>query len=314
MRPKLLYIILALIFLPFYSCNQNKGNVPDDGPTYGEITVSADETLQPLIDSELFAFQSLYQRAKVHVNYKPEAEVFNDLLNDKARIIFVTRKLTKEEQKHFDEIKIVPRTVKIAYDALALITNKSVKDLNLTFTDLTKIISGKISSWKKLGNKYGNSKIELVFDNKNSSAVRLFKSLIGKDSLTTNAFALKNSSEVINYVTKNKNAFGVVGVNWVSGNDSATTVFSSKVKMVAISPPDTSKGAGDYYQPYQAYIAEKFYPLWRDVYIISGEARNGLGSGVIAFISSEKGQRIVLKAGLVPATMPVRLVEIKNQY
>jgi ABC-type phosphate transport system substrate-binding protein len=312
MRLKLLYIILALIFLPLYSCNQNN-SVPDDGPTYGEITVSADETLKPLIDAELFAFQSLYQRAKIHVNYKPEAEVFNDLVNDKARIIFTTRKLNKDELKHFDEIKIVPHTVRIAYDALALITNKSVKDLNISYTQLTKITSGKISNWSKLGDKLGDSKIELVFDNKNSSCVRLLKDLIGNDSLTVNAFALNNSTEVINYVMKNKNALGVVGVNWVSENDSASTVFTNKIKLVSISPPDTSKGAGDYYQPYQAYIAEKFYPLWRDVYIVSGEPRNGLGSGVIAFISSEKGQRIVLKAGLVPATMPVRLVKINDQ-
>jgi ABC-type phosphate transport system substrate-binding protein len=312
MRSKLLYIILALIFLPLYSCNQNN-NAPEDGPTYGEITVSADETLKPLIDAEIFAFQSLYQRAKVHVVYKPEAEVFNDLLNNKARIIFATRKLNKEELKHFDEIKIVPRTVKVAYDALALITNKSVKDLNISYTDLKKVISGKISRWSQLGNNLGNSRIDLVFDNKNSSAVRYLKNLISNDSLSANAFALNNSQEVIKYVMDKKNAIGIVGVNWISENDSATTVFSKKVKLVSISPPDTSKGAGDYYQPYQAYIAEKFYPLWRNVYIISGEARNGLGSGVIAFVSSDKGQRIVLKAGLVPATMPVRLVEIKDQ-
>jgi phosphate transport system substrate-binding protein len=312
MQIKLSYIILALLLLLLYSCNQNK-NAPDDGPTYGEITVSADETLKPLIDAELFAFQSLYQRTKVHVNYEPEAEVFNDLLNNKARIIFVTRKLNKDELKHFDEVKIVPRTVKVAYDALALITNKSNKDLNISYTDLKKIISGKISKWSELGSNLGNSKIELVFDNKNSSAVRLLKSLIDNDSLSANAFALNNSEEVIKYIMGKKSAMGVLGVNWVSENDSASTVFSKKVKLVSISPPDTSKGAGDYYQPYQAYIAEKFYPLWRDVYIISGEARNGLGSGVIAFVSSDKGQRIVLKAGLVPATMPVRLVEIKDQ-
>jgi phosphate transport system substrate-binding protein len=312
MRIKLLYIILALFLLLAYSCNRNK-NAPEDGPTYGEITISADETLKPLVEAELFAFQSLYQRAKVHVNYKPEAEVFNDLLNNKARIIFVTRKLNKDELKHFDEVKIVPRTVKIAYDALALITNKSIKDLTISYTDLKKIISGKILRWSDLGHNLGTSKIELVFDNKNSSAVRLLKNLIDNDSLSANAFALNNSEEVIKYIMEKKGAIGIVGVNWVSKNDSASTVFSKEVKLVSISPPDTSKGAGDYYQPYQAYIAEKFYPLWRDVYIISGEARNGLGSGVIAFVSSDKGQRIVLKAGLVPATMPVRLVEIKDQ-
>lgn len=313
MRTKFLYIFFSVLFFLPAACNQNQNKVPDDGPTYGQIDISADETLQPLVDSELFAFQSLYQRAKVTPHYKPEAEVINDLLNNKARIVFVTRKLNEAELKHFEDIKIIPRTVKIAYDALALITDKSDKNLKLTFNQLVKIISGKISNWKEVDKSFVSEKIELIFDNKNSSSVRLLKEISGRASLPSNAFALNNSLEVINYVAKKRNAIGVVGVNWISENDSATTKFSDKVKLVSIAPPDTSKGAGEYYEPYQAYIAEKFYPLWRNVYIISGEARNGLGSGVIAFTAGEKGQRIVLKAGLVPATMPVRLVEVKDQ-
>lgn len=312
MRMKFLNIVFVSLFFLLSACNQNQNKVPNDGPTYGQIDISADETLQPLIDAELFAFQSLYQRAKVTPHYKPEADVISDLLNDKARIIFITRKLNEDELKHFEDIKIIPRTVKIAYDALALITNKSDKNLKLTFNQLQKIISGKITNWKELDKGFGSSKIELIFDNKNSSSVRLLKEISRQGSLPANTFALNNSTEVINYISDKKNAIGIVGVNWISENDSATTKFSNRVKLVSLSPPDTSKEAGEYYEPYQAYIAEKFYPLWRSVYIISGEARNGLGSGVIAFTAGEKGQRIVLKSGLVPATMPVRLVELND--
>jgi phosphate transport system substrate-binding protein len=34
----------------------------------------------------------------------------------------------------------------------------------------------------------------------------------------------------------------------------------------------------------------------------------GLGNGFIAFAASDPGQRIVLKAGLLPAIAPVRIV------
>lgn len=47
--------------------------------------------------------------------------------------------------------------------------------------------------------------------------------------------------------------------------------------------------------------------------MVSKEAYTGLGAGFTAFVASERGQRIVLKFGLVPATMPVRLVEIINE-
>ena len=69
----------------------------------------------------------------------------------------------------------------------------------------------------------------------------------------------------------------------------------------------------DYLKPYKAYIAMKKYPLSRQVYMISRETRSGLGSGFITYVASDKGQRIVLKSGLVPATAPIRLVEIKRE-
>ena len=92
---------------------------------------------------------------------------------------------------------------------------------------------------------------------------------------------------------------------WVSdAEDSTANSFLKSVRVAGISLEE------DPYQPYQAYIAQKQYPLTREVVVISREARSGLGSGFLTFVASDKGQRVVLKAGLVPATMPVRIVEI----
>ncbi len=69
---------------------------------------------------------------------------------------------------------------------------------------------------------------------------------------------------------------------------------------------------GYYYRPAQGSIYDKSYPFVREVYMISRETITGLGSGFIQWATAEQGQRIVLKSGLVPATMPIRLVQIKN--
>jgi len=47
--------------------------------------------------------------------------------------------------------------------------------------------------------------------------------------------------------------------------------------------------------------------------MVSRESFSGLGSGFISFVAGEKGQRIILKSGLVPATMPIRLVKVKKE-
>jgi phosphate transport system substrate-binding protein len=66
------------------------------------------------------------------------------------------------------------------------------------------------------------------------------------------------------------------------------------------------------FKPFAAYLALRKYPLVRDVYIIMSDFRGGLPSGFMGFATGEKGQRIVLRAGLVPGTMPTRLVKINQ--
>ena len=81
---------------------------------------------------------------------------------------------------------------------------------------------------------------------------------------------------------------------------------------MSIGDETNTDGTGNYYKPYQGYIADGTYPFIREVYIINRETFTGLGTGFVNFVAGEKGQRILLKTGLVPATMPIRLVQIKN--
>jgi phosphate transport system substrate-binding protein len=115
---------------------------------------------------------------------------------------------------------------------------------------------------------------------------------------------------VIQHVASRPNAIGLIGGTWISDSDDSTAnAFLNTVRVAALS----RKTGGESFQPFQAYIAQNQYPLVREITIISREARTGLGSGLLAFIAGEKGQRIVLKSGLVPVTMPVRIVEINRQ-
>jgi phosphate transport system substrate-binding protein len=122
-----------------------------------------------------------------------------------------------------------------------------------------------------------------------------------------------NNAEVINYVEKNKGTIGVISVNWVSDKaDTMSHSFLNRVKIVGISVPGHTDPKGDFYTPHPAYIAEGFYPFTREVYCINRQVYIGLAYGISSFIAGEKGQLIVLHSGMVPAAMPVRLIEIKH--
>ncbi|MGE5430096.1 MAG: PstS family phosphate ABC transporter substrate-binding protein [Syntrophomonadaceae bacterium] len=302
-------VIFILSFL--FGC-RSENPKESDTPTTGKITISVDETFKPVIDSEIDTFEKIYEYAKIDVNYRPEAEAMADLLSDSARLVILTRKFTKEENSYFEKREIAPIVRKIAYDAIAVIVNNANTDTLMSMQNFRDIMSGKISRWSGVSGKSALSNIQIVFDNQNSSTVRYVKEKINNSPLAKSTYAVKDNPSVVDYVSKNRNAVGIIGVNWISDKaDTLTHGFLKKIKVVALAS-DTAQ-AGEYYQPYQAYIAQKIYPLWREVYVLSGEARAGLGSGFISFLASDRGQRIILKSGLVPATMPVRLVEIRSE-
>lgn len=297
MKNKKWIYFITFILTVYYGCNSSDS--PSDTPTTGEITISVDETFKLLVDSEVDTFEKIYSYADVKVNYKPEADAFNDLMNGSIRLIIVSRQLNKDELKEFERWEIVPKVTKVAYDAVALIGSQDLKDSTLTLKDLSELLSGESPK------SFNNTKV--VFDNTNSSTVYFLKQKTGVTKLSENCYAVNSNNAVIDYISKEKNSIGVIGVNWISDKDDTTNLsFLKSVKVLEIASTDTS----EYLKPYQAYIAMKTYPLWREVYIISKEAYTGLGTGFTAFIASERGQRIVLKFGLVPATMPVRLVEL----
>ncbi|RIJ37854.1 phosphate ABC transporter substrate-binding protein, PhoT family [Pontibacter oryzae] len=288
---------------------------PLDTPTTGDINISVDESFQPIIASEVETFEGIYKYANIDASYKPEGEVIKDLLNDSTKIAILSRELTADEKAIFDKRKLIPRVTKIAIDAVALITNRENPDSLLTLEEVKKIFNGQIKSWAELDEASGLGDITIVFDNNNSSTARYVRdSLIAGSKLPGNTFASNSHKALIDYVTENKNALGVIGVNWISDFDDSTAVgFLNRIKVLGISEDLAPITTDKYYQPYQAYIAQQVYPLRRYLYIISTEGRAGLGTGFASYVAGDKGQRLILKSGLVPATMPVRVIGLGNE-
>jgi phosphate transport system substrate-binding protein len=310
MFPTMVLSIAAVMF--FTSCKNQGPKVLDETPTRGNIKITVDESFQPLFDTEVFTFTHLYTSANVKPQYKPEFDVINDYMNDSVKVVVTSKKLTDNQVQYLRESQIIARTITFAYDALALVTNKSNHDTLINYNNIKEIFQGKITDWKEVNPKSKSGEIQVIFDNSKSGNIRYFKELFEiKDSLGRNFYAVKSNPEVIDFVSRNDNALGIVSVNWISDkHDSLSMSFVKKINVLAVSQPYLNDGS--YYRPYQGSIYDKSYPFVREIYLISRETFSGLGSGFINWACAEQGQRIVLKSGLVPATMPIRLVQIKH--
>ncbi|QDA59731.1 PstS family phosphate ABC transporter substrate-binding protein [Hymenobacter jejuensis] len=308
---------LVLASLVLAGCNRGGGasDESSDTATSGKINISVDETFQPIVKSQVDTFQKLYQYAKIQAAYKPEEEVVQDLLKGSVRVAVIARDLNATEKAEFDRLKIVPRSTRIATDGLAIILHPSNPDTLLTMSQLRDIFTGKTQQWSQVSGKKGLGEVNVVFDANRSSTTRYIQDSVSRGGpLTKRAFAAKSNPALLDYVATHPNAIGVVGVNWISDrDDTAVQSFLKKVRVAAISRAANPQKTDDYLQPYQAYLALKTYPLRRDVYIISREARAGLGTGFASFAAGNKGQLIVLKSGLMPATGQTRIITTNQQ-
>jgi len=277
----------AAFSLVLASCGNNNVKQPTDTLSSGNITISVDETYKPIIQQELKVFDSSFPEAHINVQYKPESECIKDFMNDSVKLILITRDLSAEEKKVLESRKVVPTSLAVAKDAVAVLVNNSSADSVLSMARLKGIVSG----------QYGTD-YTVVFDNQGSSTVRyMMDSIIPGQKLGTNVFAAKGNDSVIAYVARNPKAIGFVGVSYASDDsDPEGIAFIKNVKVAAIYNDDKKKE----YQPYQAFIAPNDYLLTRNLYCIHKETYPGLATGFLNFLSKERGQLIFKQARLFP--------------
>lgn len=288
------YLIWAMLPILTTGCHKSCDRSAET-PTQGAVTVLVDETILPMIEGQARVFESDYKSSKLDVAGYPEEQVSVLMQCNCSGMVVLARPLTRLEEMWCESQKITPRTTEVAYDGIALITNVESRDTLITAETLRAILRGEQAG------------LPLVFDNPGSSTVRYMKGFAGVDSLA-GAYSLNSNREVIEYVAANSGVIGFVGVNWLYEADEALQPSVAKVRLVAVA--DDSQG---YYKPTQNDIAEGNYTFTRKIYYVNIQGSSGLGLGFGSFIAGDAGQRIVLKAGMVPITYPKREIIIRKE-
>jgi phosphate transport system substrate-binding protein len=232
-------------------------------------------------------------------------------------LAFTTRDFTVKERQNLIDRKYLPRAIPIAYDGLAIIVNNTNPDTCITVKDFARILKGEVSEWKEIFPQNKLGVIDVVFDNPLSSTVRWCVDSIlgGKQFSAKNIGAVKTSAAVIDYVEKHSNSLGIIGSNWLNDKRDTTNVtFKKNITVMGVSKMDSAKSYNSW-QPYQFYLYNGNYPLRRTIYALLNDTRNGVPSGFTHFIQLPKGQKIILRSGLLPRTanMNVRDVIVNKQ-
>lgn len=295
-RPVLTFFLFFLTGL-LASCGDKQPvkSVPPDTRAAGTIHISVDEAFQPVIAEQIAVFEAAYPGAKVIAHYKTEQACFNDLLHDTlTRMIIVSRGLSEDEQGFFmDSLKQKLVSVKVANDAVAVIVNNSSPDSVFTMNEIRAMLDGS-----------GGVKKKLVFDGLTASGTVRYAmdSVLKGKPLSRDIRAANSSQEVIDYVSKNQDAIGFLGISWIGNREDSSQ--RSFLKSVRIAWLDCAGCKSDsFVKPLQLNIATKQYPMVRGLHYILNERHDGLGSSFGNFLFYERGQLIFKRAYLVPTNI-----------
>ncbi|MEN9700798.1 MAG: hypothetical protein RIR55_101 [Bacteroidota bacterium] len=282
-----------LIAVSLMACSNNTTQTAQDTTSAGTIHISAEESFKPILDQQIAVFKSSYPKANFIVEYKSEIECLKDFKQDSTRMIFITRGLNKQEESAYkSQLGFTPTFGILAYDAVAILVHQNAKDSLFTLADLRKRLVGETNQ-------------QVVMDGSHlTGVVRFLKDSLTKDKpFGKNVMSADGSEAVIEYIKNNPNAIGFVAMNWIGDKYDVKQEKARKYVKTAMLECTLCAEKGLFAQPSQATIGRGEYSMSLPIYYILKENAPGLGSGLLNFMSLERGQLIFRRAFMVPAKM-----------
>ena len=305
--------LLLLIALLATACGTNPKAAYNDLHE-DDVHFAADESFEPILSevSDLYALRK--PEATMMPVYCSEDSALRLLLNDSVRMAITTQPLNDKQKEFVAAHHLAVTQSKIAYDAFALIVNKSNTDTVINLEELRGIVQGRITDWKQLEVTHRSGKLSLVFDASGSSTVRYMKdSLNGGKELKGNIFAQGSNLKVIEAVKENPNVIGVVSTDWLrqQKGDSTTIQSFQGLDVNVMLVGKLGKKAGDWQRPYQYYIATGEYPLVRSVWAINTDPRTrSTLKSFYFFLKDNVGQRVICNSSQLLPRNQVQVREV----
>jgi len=260
----------------------------------GSVEMYVESSVYPIVEDINEVFKTYYNDADIKLTMLSQNEILNSVYKDSGRLAIMPKSFTAKELEAFKG-RVVPKITPIAKDAVLFITQKNATDTLINYKEVIEIFKGTKKSDKIF-----------VFHDANSNIVTSIMKDANVTAVSKKVYYTKTVEEIVSYIDKNKNAVGVVGINWMLQPDAKIKEGIKQLRSMLV----YNDSLKNYYAPSQSTIADNTYPLIRTINIIDVQGKAGLGTGFASFAASDKGQRIILKSGLMPITLPKREINI----
>ncbi len=326
---KFFNIQLCFVLLLSVLASCSKYSDRPNGAVVGMAKVYCDESFKNVLEQEIQVFEFQYPQAFIKDRYMSESAALDSLMKGKVDLIITSRDLTQQQKHYLATHDRAYRSRMIAVDAVAIIVNKNSDIDELSMSELKDLFTGKYRKWGQLvPTNMRNDSIKLLFDGNATGVIHYIKDkFLGGKDFPFQVFSAHSTDEVFKTIEKNRNAVGFIGVSWIADDMGASQKeagerykelnqeqkeaslidFTGRVKVLKVRRNDLLKGC----KPYQAYINDGTYPLFRKIFAIDAAPLGTIDHSFFTFLTGTIGQKIILQTGIMPGAEPVRAVEVE---
>ncbi|KHK03627.1 PstS family phosphate ABC transporter substrate-binding protein [Desulfovibrio sp. TomC] len=242
------------------------------------IKVDGSTTVLPIMQKVVEAYMKAHPDVKISVSGGGSGNGIKALIDGATDIAMASRAIEPKEIDLAKSKNITPTQTVCAIDAIVPIVNPANKLGEITLAQLKDLYMGKVTSWKDLG---GEGPVVVISRDTSSGTYETWEGLVmKKERVFPGALMQASNGAVVQAVSKNKNAMGYVGIGYLDAS-------TKGLKVDGIEPtPENAKS--------------KKYPISRELYIYTNGAPAGAAKGLVDFLLSADGQKLVKEAGFVP--------------
>lgn len=236
-------------------------------------------------------FSRLYPGNEIRVETARARGAMDALFRARAAIAVVGREIVDEERQAAQGARVVVEAHRVARDGLVVIVHPDNPVEQIAFDDLAEIFAGTKTSWAAFGGR--DRRIVPVVPSVESGATQLFVDrVLGGAPLAAPAVTTETDSAVAARVAGDADAIGFVSLPFADRGVKALRV--SRLRGMPYVAADART------------VYDEEYPLLRYFNVVVRVPGTTLANDFLTFLAAVEGQREILQAGYVPATVPVR--------
>lgn len=272
------------------------GCAPEETALSGHLVVACSDSALPLVQREIQAFTTLYPSARIEVAATDSRGALAGLFEGRAGVAVISRDLEEEERQAARSAGYDLETHRIAVDGIAFVVHPDNPVDSLTLAQVAGLLMGVTTSWQSIGGQ--DRTVVPVLRDRNSGTYETVRQEVLSGAGFAVGVVCRTSQEVVDQVAAARGGIGCVGLAWLSGG---------RVKPLRVA----RDAGGGFVGATAREVYGNRYPVRRPILVCRRHAvKADLQAGFVAFLTSTRGQVVVESEGLVPDTVPERIIQL----